>query len=460
MHDLQQFVEPFQTAIRLTDNRQILVTNQVQLRDRVIDELAVKAALGDRPEAAMARWLIWEVAASLGIFPESIQAVLAARLEDETYRTFTIPALNLRALPYDLAQAVFGAAVQRGASAMIFELARSEIMYTQQSPEEYVAVVLAAAVKTGYSGPVFFQGDHFQVHVDLYRQAPETELETLRSLIQRAVRAGFLSIDVGASGLVDYEQSDLVERFARNGAITAQLVRTVREWEPAGRTVAVGAQVTPPGRPHTTPEDIRAFLRAVEQWLPESMPGLSKLSVQAGTSRGGVVLPDGSVARIDVDFQLLHELSTLVRTAYGMPGVVQYGASTLPVTLLYKFVESEVCEIHLATEFQNILFEHPAFPADLRAAMYAYVDRQFSAFRTPGMTDAQFYYRERKRAIGPFKRELWGLGADVRSHFRAAWQHHVGRVFDQLGVANTVELVTSRLGARPWRRAPEEFQIE
>ena len=58
--------------------------------------------------------------------------------------------------------------------------------------------------------------------------------------------------------------------------------------------------------------------------------GLSKISVQSGTSHGGVVLADGSIADVKLDLETLRELSEIARKEYGLSGAVQHGASTLP----------------------------------------------------------------------------------------------------------------------------------
>jgi len=43
--------------------------------------------------------------------------------------------------------------------------------------------------------------------------------------------------------------------------------------------------------------------------LKGGIVGLSKVSIQTGTHHGGVVLPDGSLAKVSVDFGVLKELA-------------------------------------------------------------------------------------------------------------------------------------------------------
>ena len=105
--------------------------------------------------------LIKEIAKAAGAVPASIQGLYEEM--GKKFPGFTVPAINIRGLTYDTARAVFRTAIKNNSGAFIFEIARSEIGYTKQRPLEYSAVVLAAAVREGYKGPVFIQGDHFQL---------------------------------------------------------------------------------------------------------------------------------------------------------------------------------------------------------------------------------------------------------------------------------------------------------
>ena len=138
--------------------------------------------------------------------------------------------------------------------------------------------------------------------------------------------------------------------------------------------------------------------------------------MQTGTSHGGVVLPDGGIADVKLDLEALEALSKVARDEYGMAGAVQHGASTLPESAFDNFPRIETAEIHLATNFQNILFEQ--MPDALRAKIYEWLDENAKDERKKGDSDEQFYYKSRKKALGPFKRELWDLPDDVKEQYR------------------------------------------
>src|SRR4029079_7619342 len=143
--------------------------------------------------------------------------------------------------------------------------------------------------------------------------------------------------------------------------------------EPKGVTVSVGGEIGEVGGKNSTPDELHAFMHVYQAALAREAPGkpgISKISIQTGTSHGGVPLPGGGVAQVNVDFDAIRTLSQIARERYGMGGAVQHGASTLPAELFDRFPALGACEIHLATEFQNMIYEHPLFPADLKREIY------------------------------------------------------------------------------------------
>src|SRR5262249_11010474 len=149
-----------------------------------------------------------------------------------------------------------------------------------------------------------------------------------------------------------------------------------------------------------------AFMKVYLAALTEKAPGaegISKISVQTGTSHGGVPLPDGSIAEVKIDFAALERCSELARERYHMAGAVQHGASTLPAELFDRFPKLGTCEIHLATEFQNMIYDHPQFPTDLKRTIYEKLRTAAADERKASDTDEQFFYKTRKKALGMFK---------------------------------------------------------
>jgi fructose/tagatose bisphosphate aldolase len=327
---------------------------------------------------------------------------------------------------------------------VIFEIARSEMGYTAQRPAEYATVVLAAALRQEYHGPIFIQGDHFQINAKKYASDPEGEVQGVKDLIREALAAGFYNIDIDSSTIVDLFQPTVPEQQRLNYERCAELTAYIRQLEPQGVTVSVGGEIGEVGGKNSTVDDLDAFMIGYNQVLSEmdgSPVGISKISVQTGTSHGGVVLPDGSIADVKVDFDTLGELSHAARERYRLGGAVQHGASTLPEQAFDRFAEANACEVHLATGFQNIIYDSPSFPADLRNEIYAYLAEHHADERKPGMTDAQFYYTTRKRGFGPFKQQMWDMPEETRAQISAELEERFNLIFQRLNVGNTAELV-------------------
>ena len=428
------------------------VSDERRFREEVVDGLAFEAVFAE--DAAVrdaARWVIWSASQALGCGSASIHDLYRARGRGEVDATrFTVPAINVRAATYLTARQAFAAALERDAATVIFEIAKSEMAYTDQRPGEYAAVVLAAALREGWRTPVFLQGDHFQFNATKWAADPGPELEGIKDLTREAVGAGFLNIDIDSSTLVDLSLPTVPEQQRVNAENTAELTRLVRSLQPEGVTISVGGEIGEVGKSNSTEEELRAYLDGY-LGLCGSIEPISKVSIQTGTSHGGVPMPDGTVAEVSIDFDTLRRLSTVARDEYGMAGCVQHGASTLPEEAFHHFPANGAAEIHLATGFQNILYDGGGLPDDLRAEMMEWCRVNAADERKDGETDEQFLYKTRKKAIGPFKRNLWTLPEAAADQIGANLRAKFGLLFDELGIAGTraeVERFVTRVPVR------------
>ena len=382
---------------------------------------------------------IFDVASEEGIYPSSIHELYLARGRGE-FSGFTVPAINLRSMTFDLARAVFRAADDNNSGAFVFEIARSEIGYTSQPQTEFAAMILAAAIKESYSGPVFIQGDHFQVNAAKFKENPNGEIETLQGFIQDAIRSGFYNIDIDSSTIVDPSKPTLKEQQLLNYEVCARLTQFIRRVEPKGTVVSVGGEIGEIGRQNSTPEELRAFMAGFKEKMG-NLVGISKISVQTGTTHGGIVLPNGSIAQIKLDFNTLKALSEIARKEFGLAGAVQHGASTLPPEAFHKFVECETAEVHLATDFQNMIYESEHFPAELKHKMYEWLKTNAAGEAKQGETEEQFLYKTRKKAWGPFKKEIMRLPQKTRDAIAAKLEDRFDFLFKQLNAVDKRALV-------------------
>jgi len=426
------------------DKEDVVISDEKRLRDVLIDDLIYSAIFSPDSEVkSFARWLIRMAGARLGCMASSIQSLYDAMGSDKV-SGFTVPAINLRGITYYSAQAVFRAALKDKAGAFIFEIARSEIGYTDQRPSEYVAAITAAAIKTGYSGPLFLQGDHFQINAKKYLDDQGAEIQVIKSLIREAIAAGFYNIDIDASTVVDLDRPTIREQQEGNYSITADMTAMIREIEPKGVTVSVGGEIGEIGDKNTTIEEFTIFmdnyLKNLRKYGP-NLTGISKISIQTGTTHGGVPLPDGSIATVRIDFETLEKISQAAKSAYGLSGAVQHGASTLPNEAFDKFPKTRTSEIHLATGFQNIIYDSKNFPADLRDRIYAYINTALRGEKKEKDTEEQFIYKTRKKGFGIFKKDMWDLPPDTLKSIGEELEAQFSFLFDKLNLAGTRDVV-------------------
>lgn len=391
----------------------------------------------DEKEKTTARKKIRELAKDKGIYSASIHELYLA-IGQGKVEGFTVPAMNIRALTYDSAQVIFKLAMEHHIGPFIFEIARSEQSYTDQQPDEYTVAVLAAAIKVGYKGPVFLQGDHYQFKRSVYTTTPQKEIDTLKALIKKSIDAGFYNIDIDASTLVDLDREKVEDQQKTNYEMTALLHDYIREIQPANVMISVGGEIGHIGGKNSNVTEFRAFMNGFKQ-VATKPAGISKVSVQTGTSHGGIPLADGTIAKVNLDFSVLQTVGEAGRSEYKMGGAVQHGASTLPEDLFNKFPEVKALEIHLATGFQNTVYDN--LPVDLKNQMYEWIKTNLSKERKEGQTDEQFIYTTRKKAIGPFKKDLWGMTEQEKQPIMRALSRQFLSMFTKLNVLNTESII-------------------
>ncbi len=296
------------------------------------------------------------------------------------------------------------------------------------------------------SDPVFLQADHDQINAAAYKNDRAAETERLQRIIREQVAAGFYNIDIDASTVVDLSLPTVVEQQQLNAEITAEFTHFIRSIEPKGVTISLGAEIGEVGHHTTTPEEMRAFMAtypaAMKKLTGEHIVGMSKISVNSGTYHGGKVLPDGTLADVNPDYGTLVTISDICRKEFHMAGVVQHGASTLPGHQLAKFPASGAIEIHLALGFNNLIFDHPSLPKDVKAEIRDYVFANHAKERAPGETDAQFLYNVRKKSWKIMKRRFADLPARTQEDIMASLEKMFADMFTWMNVGKTKDLVT------------------
>lgn len=406
-----------------------------------IDQLIHVALFSDNPEKkTKARFDIRALAKEKGIISSSIYPLYMAVGKGAIPTTFTVPAINIRTLTYQTATVIFFLMQKYKIGPVVFEIARSEIDYTDQRPDEYAVAVLAGAIKANYKGPVFIQGDHYQLSKNRYTENPDPEVQKIKDLIKESIESDFLNIDIDASTLVDLEKPTQNEQQQTNYQVTAEITQYIRSLEPKGTTVSIGAEIGHIGGKNSTPEELKAFMEGYNQLVgAKNLSGISKISVQTGTSHGGIPLPDGGMADVKLDFNVIKETGNVARETYHIGGVVQHGASTLPNELFGEFPKNKTLEIHLATGFQNIVYDN--MPDALREEIYTWTKENCKKEWETDWNEEQFIYKTRKKALGPFKQKLFELDSKDKQKILEGLEKQLLFLFEKLNVINTRSLI-------------------
>ena len=437
-----EVIQHLKGAVSL-NNDNVVIENSDRLITYCIGTLVENSVLNPSPQLrGLSRFIIKSVALEMGIILSSIQGLYDARGRGEC-SGFTVPAINIRGMSYDFSRSIFRTAQKLNTGSFIFEIAKSEIGYTFQQPHEITGVILGAAIRENHTGPVFIQGDHFQVNAKNFYQNKEKEISGLKKLIKKGVEAGFYNIDIDTSTLVDLSKNTVIEQQRANFEVGVELTKHIRTLEPEGITVSVGGEIGEVGKENSNEKELRAYLDNFNELLNKDRKGarsISKISIQTGTSHGGVPGPDGKVIQVNLDFECLENLSRISRQDYGLAGAVQHGASTLPNDLFNKFPELETAEIHLATDFQNMIYDNKLFPKDFKEEIYAHLRKNFASDKKETDTDEQFIYKTRKKGFGEFKSKFWNLSEEIRTKISAHLQKKIEHLFTQLKVENTIEI--------------------
>jgi len=425
------------------NNGGVVIEDIDRLKTQGIDTLVENSVLNASSQIrGLSRFIIKSSALEMGIVSSSIQGLYDARGRDEC-GGFTVPAINIRGMSYDFSRSIFRTAQKLNTGSFIFEIAKSEIGYTFQQPHEIVGVILGAAIRENYTGPVFIQGDHFQVNAKKFHDNEEKEISGLKKLIQKGIEAGFYNIDIDTSTLVDLSKNTVIEQQRANFEVGVELTKYIRALEPEGITISVGGEIGEVGKENSNENELRAYLDNFNELLDREDKGarsISKISIQTGTSHGGVPGPDGKLVEVNLDFKCLENLSRIARQDYGLAGAVQHGASTLPSDLFNKFPELETAEIHLATDFQNMIYDNKLFPEDFKKEIYVHLRKNFASEKKETDTDEQFIYKTRKKGFGEFKSKFWDLSNEIRTEIGSQLQKKVEHLFIQLKVEDTLEI--------------------
>jgi len=406
--DVKGLLKNLKGVLELDAAGNVMVVDADKLRSETIDYLVKEAAFNsDNDVKTAAQFLIRSAAISLGIIPASINDFYMAR-KDNAWENMTVPAVNIRADAYETSKQVFRVVREQNIGAIILELAKSEVRYSGQSVDEFTTAGFAAAIKEGYVGQIFFQGDHYQVDQKKYAKEPNKEIDSLKRFIRESILAGEYNIDMDPSTLVNEDaldeivvfENNLVDEYLNNNQeltqgldesglkalrhelidnlpvteeqrvkldelyerlhndtakVTMEFIRYIRGLEKellGGKvTISIGIEERHIDNPKhkNNPSTVRGSIALSQKILrmcaDEGLVGPSKIALQTGTMHG-------LGGKVDFGIYTRHLAAA---KSLGISVYVQHGASTIKDRNDFKKMPiGGVGEVHLATEYQKI----------------------------------------------------------------------------------------------------------
>lgn len=357
-----------------------------------IDAFARNAVFnGDPRIRRRLRHALREAAAVAGIVSRPLCGLLDA-LQRQRGEIGTLLSFRLGGHCYDLARMILRTAVQQEAGGIVLEQG-----WTGQSPWEFSALMLAAALREGWQGPLFLRCGLPPLASDPLPDGLDAELLTDR--LDTALRAQLRNVALRASAAG-------VERERCLGELV-ELLLAARQHEAAP---CLSLRLSPLGR-RLEPARAEGILESIRQRLPsgERLPEILTLG-----AADGLMLAEAWDDRPDGPWLALSGESAA--EAHGRP------AASLPARIVERRIE---------TDWAGTMVSHPEFPADRRRALLEWL----RASHAPGeeIDDLTLLRAHEYQALGHFEFELWDL--EEMPHFRAEFQERLGALLHSAGLA-------------------------
>ena len=433
--------ESYGDAFSVSDAGMVRILDRAKLRERAIYGLVTAAVFeADPARRSAVRWVIRALAQESGIVPASIQSLYEAMGRGglrvhRAGRQHPRPHLRQHEGRFpgdDGRERRTGHLRDREIGDRLYRTAAGRIRRRHPGGGD----------PGGIHGAGFHSGDHFQINAKKFGADPAGEVSTLKAIAREAVEAGFCNIDIDASTVVDLSKGTIEEQQFNNSHITAEMTKFIRGLEPKSVTVSIGERSARWGARTARWRSCRP------SWTSTAASSAreSRASARSPSRRG--LLTAGSSCRMEpwprsssTSAPSRKPVESGAREIRSLRRRPAPGASTLPDDAFGRFPETGTSEVHLATGFQNMIYEHPRFPAALKEKAYDWCRANCASERKQGETEEQFLYKARKKTFGPFKKEMWDLPAEIRGAIGADLEAKFRFLFDKLRVVGTRDVV-------------------
>jgi fructose-bisphosphate aldolase class II len=295
-------------------------------------------------------------------------------------------------------------------AAVMFEIAKSEVGYTGQSPKVFVDTILKHAKDLNFNQPYVIHGDHIGV------KSPDAkDVGAAADLIRDEISAGFTSFAIDASHNFNEKAPTVKQQLKDNIEITSKLCGLIPN------TASLEVEVGEVGKTDpktgekaiTTVEEAETFIRAIKD--AGFNPDL--LATNNGTSHGNIYGKDGKpIPKLGIDIVRTKAVAAAI-APMGVR-VAQHGITGTPLSFMDKLIDAGIAKGNVGTNWQNIALE--TMPRDLVKRMEDWtLKSEFAAkarARKPTITDSELIGKNIKNSIKVFKVEIDAIsGVDLET---------------------------------------------
>lgn len=302
-------------------------------------------------------------------------------------------------------------------AAIIFEIAKSEVGYTDQAPEEYISVVKSLAKEIDFNTPYCIHGDH----ITISENTPDA-IRSAEDLIKKEVEAGFTSFAIDASHNFNIEAETTREQLADNIEITTRIAKLIKRLmvekgktrEDYGLEVEVGeiGKIDPETGEQelTTVDEAVTFIKA----LNENGVYPDLIAINNGTVHGNVYDAEGNIVPLlGIDGLRTREVANAI-ASIGVQ-IAQHGITGTPLELMRKLIDAGIVKGNVGTNWQNIALDN--MPSDLVKKMEDWTMENYAVkvrAKKPSISDKEIIGQNIKYGIRVFKKEIANIDDEYK----------------------------------------------
>lgn len=302
-------------------------------------------------------------------------------------------------------------------AAIIFEIAKSEVGYTDQSPEEYISIVKSLAKEINFNTPYCIHGDH----ITISENTPDA-IRSAEDLIRKEIEAGFTSFAIDASHNFNIEAETTREQLADNIEITTRIAKLIKRLmaekgkkrENYGLEVEVGeiGKIDPETGEQelTTVDEAVTFIKA----LNENGVYPDLIAINNGTVHGNVYDAEGNIVPLlGIDGLRTREVANAI-ASLGVQ-IAQHGITGTPLELIHKLIDAGIVKGNVATNWQNIALDN--MPFDLVKKMENWTMENYAVkvrAKKQSISDKEIIGKNIKYGIRVFKNEIANIDDEYK----------------------------------------------